>query len=105
MGMPIIPYKNREQALTDILESIALEEMGIAHLLNSEGEKVEVVAELMKERRISPFEAIKVQKTVSKVIQSAIKMQMLLQFKLEEALEYRREVREESEGEKQIPES
>ncbi len=47
MGMPQIPDgKNRptfDETLIDLLESVALEEMAIAHLMNAEGEKMQEV--------------------------------------------------------------
>lgn len=87
MGLPIIPKKTKCEALTDILESIALEEVGIAHLLNAEGEKLQAVAYLIGADKITPEEAIKLQLSVAKVIQTAIKMQILLEFKLDSTLE------------------
>lgn len=45
MGMPKIPDGNHrpslEETLIDLLESIALEEMALAHLMNAEAEKVQ----------------------------------------------------------------
>lgn len=47
MGMPQIPDgKNRpsySETIVDLLESIALEEMAIAHILNAEGEKLQAI--------------------------------------------------------------
>ena len=47
MGMPQIPDgKNRpnfDETMIDLLESIALEEMAIAHIINAEGEKMQEV--------------------------------------------------------------
>ena len=47
MGMPQIPDgKNRptiDQTVIDLLESIALEEMAMAHIMNAEGEKLQEV--------------------------------------------------------------
>lgn len=90
MGLPVIPEKTQPEAFTDLLESIALEEVGLAHLINAEAEKVQSAADLMiteGERRMTPEEVIEFQKEIIKVIQTAIKMQMLLQFKLETTLE------------------
>ena len=45
MGMPIITpgTGTKEQALTDIIESIALQETALAHILNAEGEKMQAI--------------------------------------------------------------
>ncbi len=47
MGMPEIPdganRPNTEEVIIDLLESIALEEMAISHILNAEGEKLQAV--------------------------------------------------------------
>lgn len=87
MGLPTIPTKTGHEAFTDVLESIALEETGIAHLLNAEGEKLQAVASLLKEEKICAEEAIELQQSVVKVIQTTIKMQILLEFKLETTLD------------------
>jgi len=43
MSMPFIKSSTtrRSQAITDVIESIALEECAIAHILNAEGEKLQ----------------------------------------------------------------
>ena len=43
MGMPVITPSTttREQAITDIIESVALEETALSHILNAEGEKIQ----------------------------------------------------------------
>ena len=47
MGMPQIPEgTNRpslDETIVDLLESIALEEMAMAHIMNAEGEKLQAV--------------------------------------------------------------
>lgn len=41
MGMPIITPgdKTADQAITDLLESVAMQESSLSHILNAEGEK------------------------------------------------------------------
>ncbi|MEG0318828.1 MAG: hypothetical protein RR627_02895, partial [Niameybacter sp.] len=45
MGMPVIKPSNitREQSVGDLIESIALEENSIAHILNAESEKINAI--------------------------------------------------------------
>lgn len=85
--MPIIPCKTQPEAFTDILESIALEETGLAHILNAEGEKIQAIVKLLEAREVTPREVIEFQKSVGKIIERTIKMQMLLEFKLETTVE------------------
>jgi hypothetical protein len=72
---------SREQALTDIIESIALEETALAHILNAEGEKIQKAVECI----CNKDGLIEVNESVNDTIKNIIKLQMLLQFKLEEA--------------------
>ena len=72
---------DKEQAVADIIESIALEETGLAHIINAEGEKIQRALEIAD----STDDLINVNKSVKDTIVNIIKMQMLLQFKLEEA--------------------
>ena len=71
---------DKEQAIADIIESIALEETGLAHIINAEGEKIQRALEIAD----STDDLINVNKSVKDTIVNIIKMQMLLQFKLEE---------------------
>lgn len=43
MDMPVITpiITTRSQAITDIIESVALEETALSHILNAEGEKIQ----------------------------------------------------------------
>ncbi|AGB41221.1 hypothetical protein Halha_1275 [Halobacteroides halobius DSM 5150] len=84
MSMPEIPNKSQEGALVDLLESIALEETALAHLINAEAEKIE---RIIDDCNVTPQEIINFQKEVSKVLKTTIKKEMLLQFKLEDVLE------------------
>lgn len=86
MGMPVIPVRKHEEAYFDLLESIALEEAGIAHLLNAEGEKIQAAVALMQEGKITSNRVIEIQKSVIKVIRAAIQIEIVLQFKLDDLL-------------------
>ena len=87
MSEPQIPDRTQQEALVDLLESIALEETALAHILNAEGEKIQAVAGQLAEQLISPEEAIEQQDAISKTLRMPIKKQMLLQFKLEDVLD------------------
>lgn len=87
MSVPFIPERDQLQALTDLLESIALEETALAHFVNAEAEKIQHLGALMAAGSITPSEALDLQQSVAKVMQVGIKMQMLLQFKLENVLD------------------
>lgn len=43
MGMPVITHSttDRRQAITDMIESVALQQTALAHILNAEGEKLQ----------------------------------------------------------------
>lgn len=71
MSMPELPEgKDFKDALVDLLESIALEEVSLAHFVNAEAEKIQKVA---KSKKITPEEMIKFQKNISKTMRSTIK--------------------------------
>ncbi|MCK8826733.1 hypothetical protein MWH25_03110 [Natroniella acetigena] len=89
MSEPVIPDRTQEEALTDLLESIALEETALAHFMNAEAEKVQAIAGMMEDGTVGPVQAIELQKSVAKVMRTPIKKQMLLQFKLEDVLEFK----------------
>ena len=100
MGLPTIPCVDKNQALTDLLESIALEETALAAFVNAEAEKIQAVAAQMNSscdccgnsNSMSNKEIIDFQKSVASIMQTAIKMQMLLQFKLEKVLDTKLEI-------------
>ena len=92
MSEPEIPEVEQEQSLTDLLESIALEEVGLAHILNAEGEKIQALAQMMEAQELELEEAIEQQETIMRVLRMPIKQQMLLQFKLEDVLDFKEEL-------------
>ncbi|MDP4152542.1 MAG: hypothetical protein Q8865_03740 [Bacillota bacterium] len=90
MGMPNIPnikpeirlYKDDVVKL--LLSSIALEEIGLAHILNAEGEKIQKSLE----GRTNIHDLLEVDKSVQTTLRDIIKKEMLLQFKFEDTLDY-----------------
>ncbi|KRF52451.1 hypothetical protein ASG99_11820 [Bacillus sp. Soil768D1] len=104
MTFPNIPDINpiegldAEQVALLLLASIALEELGLAHLINSEAEKLQgAIGTLVDDKghlvnedikADSLKELLKVNKAVEKTLQSIIKKEMLLQFKFENVLDF-----------------
>ena len=81
MGMPEIRSSNvtRSQAITDILQSIALEEAALAHILNAEGEKLQCAVSM---DCITIDKLIEVNETVQSTMEAAAKFEQALQAKL-----------------------
>lgn len=67
--------------VADLLESIALQEAGLAHIINAEGEKIQKVLEL---KDVTIEDIIKVNESVSKVLGKVIKLEIVLETKLKE---------------------
>ena len=104
MTFPNIPDINpidgldEEQVALLLLASIAFEELGLAHLINSEAEKLQgAIGTLVDDhgKLVNPKikadslqELLKVNKSVEKMLQAIIKKEMLLQFKFENVLEF-----------------
>ncbi|MEG2484105.1 MAG: hypothetical protein RSB51_01415 [Clostridia bacterium] len=70
---------NYEQNISDIIESIALEEAGISHILNAEGEKIQKVLEHSRDI----CEILKVNESVNKTISNVTMLEQILVAKLE----------------------
>ncbi len=81
------------QTIPLLLDSIALEELALAHLINSEAEKTQfVLGTLTSAVTLSPVvvsitNLLNVNKSVRRTLQDVIKKEMLLQFKFENVLD------------------
>jgi choice-of-anchor A domain-containing protein len=78
--IPTCKPPNIEDALTDVVESIALEEVGLAHIINAEGEKIQKALDIA----VDINELNELNGSVKDTLVNVIKMQMLLEFKIEE---------------------
>lgn len=89
MSMPNIPDINPKididlkDSINLLLASIALEELGLAHIINAEGEKIQCFTD----DKCDKHDLICIDKVVNDTLKNVIKTQMLLQFKLEEVID------------------
>ncbi|GAB6139117.1 hypothetical protein [Halanaerobaculum tunisiense] len=91
MSTPDIPEGvDQEQSLTDLLESIALEETALAHVVNAEGEKIQAIVDSFDD--FTHQEILDLQDSVEDTLKTTVKKQMLLQFKLEEVLDFKEDL-------------
>lgn len=91
MSMPNIPEIspkiniNMEEVINLLLASIAMEELGLAHIINSEGEKIQCITDDGKCCKLD--ELVEIDKSVQKTLKTVIKKEMLLEFKFENILD------------------
>lgn len=81
MSMPVITpgTVTREQAISDIIESIALQETGLSHILNAEGEKIQKIVATAE----TAEELLAVNSSVESMINAVTRLEMVLQGKLD----------------------
>ena len=96
MSFPTIPQitptisLNRSQVVNLLLASVAFEELGLAHIINAEGEKLQAALGTLPGLSVTApnFQGLlSINREVRRTLQTALKSQMLLQFKLEEILD------------------
>lgn len=82
MGMPIIKPGTitREESVADIIESIANQESGIAHVLNAESEKLQAI---INKPDVTASELIAANSSVKKTVDTVIQLELALKNKLE----------------------
>lgn len=80
----------REEALTMIIASIAMEELAMSHILNAEGEKLQYVLGTLPGASpcACPQDVLAVNKSVTALVEAVTQNQMLLKNKLEQVLEF-----------------
>ncbi|MEF9970904.1 MAG: hypothetical protein RSD32_06450 [Oscillospiraceae bacterium] len=81
MSMPVIVpgTTTTAQAINDIIESVALEETGLSHILNAEGEKIQAFVHMPG---VTPDQLLAVNASVQATIDAVTKLDMILQSKL-----------------------
>lgn len=89
MSMPHIPdikpeiILKRKEVVNLLQTSIALEEIGLSHIINAEAEKLQHV---LKDRCLSLQEALLINSSVDRMMRNVISNQMLLTFKLSDIM-------------------
>ncbi|EJW18243.1 hypothetical protein M5X00_08755 [Paenibacillus alvei] len=77
------------QTVTLLLASIALEELALAHIVNAEAEKIQLVVGTLAPGitpRATVEDLLAIDDSVRRTLQDVIKKEMLLQFKLDSIL-------------------
>lgn len=94
MSMPSFPPcgadMTKDEALTMIIASIAMEELALSHIVNAEGEKLQYVLGTLpggQRTCAGTQEILAVNKSVKELLDTVMQNQMLLKGKLEKALE------------------
>lgn len=87
MSMPKIEKQensiDREQSVNNLIESVALIETGLSHIINAEGEKLQKVIKVDEEKDVPLDDLLKVNNSTEKMINTISKLEMILQSKLE----------------------
>ena len=82
MGMPVITpsQTTRCQAVTDIIESVALQQAALSHILNAEGEKLQRAVSLPD---IDPAQLLRFNQSVEQTIRSVAQLEVIIQSTLQ----------------------
>lgn len=82
MGMPVITHSDitREQAITDLIQSVALQETALAHILNAEGEKMQ---KFINKEYVDNDDLLELNESVSRMVSNVTRLEVILQSKLE----------------------
>ncbi len=84
MSMPVITMSNNPvtmcQAVTDLIESIALEEVALSHILNAEGEKIQAALAM---EDMDMCKLLEINDSVTAMVQAVANLELVLKDKLE----------------------
>ena len=84
MSMPVITPSTTSlaQAINDVVESVALEQAALSHILNAEGEKIQKFVN-DPTLEVSVEDLLTVNKSVQSTLDSITRLEMTLKAKLE----------------------
>ncbi|MEF9972382.1 MAG: hypothetical protein RSJ41_05145 [Clostridia bacterium] len=82
MSMPIIVPGTVTliQAISDLIESVALQETGLSHILNAEGEKIQAFVAMPG---VTADQLLAVNASVQNTVNAVTRLEMILQSKLD----------------------
>ena len=82
MGMPIILPGDTtlDQAVTDLIISVAMQETSLSHILNAEGEKMEAIISM---EGTSPEDLMRMNQSAELITGAVTRLELILQSKLE----------------------
>ncbi|MEG1584166.1 MAG: hypothetical protein RR131_06225 [Anaerovorax sp.] len=82
MSMPVITpgTVTTTQAIADLIESVALQETGLSHILNAEGEKIQAFVAMPG---VTPDQLLAVNQSVQDTVNAITRLEMILQSKLD----------------------
>ena len=85
MGMPVITpgTGTREEAVTDIITSVALLESALSHILNAEGEKMQRIIGM---EEVTGEELLCLNRSTELMVDVIARFEMILQAKIETVL-------------------
>lgn len=87
----ISPEITRDNALNMILASIAMEELGLSHIINAEGEKLQYILGTLpgsSPADVTTNEILAVNQSIGNLLDSVMQNQMFLKSKMESVLNY-----------------
>ena len=81
MGMPVITASTttRDQAITDLIQSVALEETALSHILNAEGEKVQ---KILSFDQLAPETILLTNRSVESMVNTVSNLELILADKI-----------------------
>ena len=81
MGVPVITPSTttREQAITDLFESVALQQTALSHILNAEGEKLQRIFAF---DNITPETVLAANHSVESTVNAIAELESVLEMKL-----------------------
>jgi len=80
LGTTLIPKDSENQAITDLIQSVALQEAALAHIMNAEGEKMQKIIAM---DGIDAEQLMELNKSVIQLISAISRLEMLFAAKLE----------------------